>query len=270
MHKNELHINDIGEFISAAWQLKSSWLPDEPNWGRWFRGHAQADWKLTPKLLRRPKPKRPMRVVEDDIRQEFMMRAPGLTGLSEDKPQNTWEWYFTMQHSGAPTRLLDWTEGALLALYFAVRDNDGTRDASVWALDPWWLNKRVVDEREVVAAMVGVSTLAARRYYPWLPDLYAENELPKLPVAIYPSHTARRISTQRSCFTLHGSDVDGLEILGEELNSHLVKIVVSRSAVPGIAEKLSICGIDEVTIFPDLDGLGRLLSTMLETETDAH
>ena len=41
-----------------------------------------------------------------------------------------------MQHSGAPTRLLDWTEGALIALYFAVRNKLDETDAAVWVLNP--------------------------------------------------------------------------------------------------------------------------------------
>jgi hypothetical protein len=50
------------------------------------------------------------------------MRAPS---LSDERPRNSWDWYLLMQHSGAPTRLLDWTEGALIALYFAVRNKPG-------------------------------------------------------------------------------------------------------------------------------------------------
>jgi FRG domain len=69
------------------------------------------------------------------------MRAPGLTGKG---PQNSWDWYFTMQHFGAPARLLDWTEGVLIALYFVVKDSSGEDDPAIWALDPWWLNKPVV------------------------------------------------------------------------------------------------------------------------------
>jgi len=49
---------------------------------------------------------------KDEIRQEFVVRAPS---LGPERPQNSWEWYFLMQHSGAPTRLLDWTETALIA-----------------------------------------------------------------------------------------------------------------------------------------------------------
>jgi hypothetical protein len=47
----------------------------------------------------------------------------------------------------------------------------------------------------------------------------------------------------------HGSEVDGLDKLRQEPDAHMVRI-------------------DEVTIFPDLDGLGRFLTTVLKSETD--
>jgi hypothetical protein len=83
------------------------------------------------------------------------MRAPSLIATP---PQDPWDWYFLMQHSGAPTRRLDWTEGSLIALYFAVRDaardNDASADAAVWVLDPWWLNKLAVDVAEVITPSI--------------------------------------------------------------------------------------------------------------------
>ena len=119
-------INNIAECVALAAELKHEWFPHEPTWGPWFRGHNNGAWKLTPKLYRVKSPKRGIRIIEDEIRQEFIMRAPGLIDTG---PLTTWEWYFTMQHFGAPTRLLDWTEGALIALYFAVRNNVGETGA---------------------------------------------------------------------------------------------------------------------------------------------
>ena len=82
---------------------------------------------------------------EYEIREEFTTRAPALsdyTKPSDASVLNNWESYFVMQHYGAPTRLLDWTEASLVALYFAVRSNAGNFNAAVWALDAWQLNKK--------------------------------------------------------------------------------------------------------------------------------
>src|SRR6266852_2663691 len=127
----------LSHFIELVAVFRDRWFSREPTWGPWFRGHQSSKWNLQPSFYRNSSAtQRPF--LDDELRQEFTMRAPGL-GLAF-QPQNAWDWYFLMQHSGAPTRLLDWTEGALIGLYFAVRDNPGYYDAAVWLLDPWWLN----------------------------------------------------------------------------------------------------------------------------------
>jgi FRG domain-containing protein len=56
-------------------------------------------------------------------------------------PSSDWEWLVLAQHFGLPTRLLDWTENPLVALYFAVGDqqqmaNDGMIYAYRHGIDP--------------------------------------------------------------------------------------------------------------------------------------
>ncbi len=259
----------LSDYIGITSQIRDEWFPEEKTWTPWFRGQTCADWKLIPSLYRywrRPKTvTKGVRNLEDELRQEFMVRAPSFTSAH---PQSSWSWYFLMQHSLVPTRLLDWTEGALVALYFAVRDNNGECDAAAWALDPWWLNKEVLGRSEVYCpeATVGMAPEDASRYDPWLPPLYADSEIPPLPVAVYPAYTAQRISTQRSCFTVHGWETDAFEQLATKPNAELKKLSIAAKAVRNIRQELMTCGIDEVTIYPDLDGLGRYLSQILKAE----
>jgi hypothetical protein len=46
------------------------------------------------------------------------------------------QWLFLARHAGLPTRLLDWSEGALIALYFALKEPNPV----VWMLNPLDLN----------------------------------------------------------------------------------------------------------------------------------
>jgi hypothetical protein len=260
----------IPEFLKVVESCTKEWFTDEKTWGPWFRGQTR-DWALQPSLYRYPLHGiRSIRTIEDEIRQEFAVRAPS---LGTEPPQNSWNSYFLMQHCGAPTRLLDWTESALIALFFAVKGKIKPQedDAVVWILEPWKLNKIVVDISEVLApgAEVGMVPAHAERYAAWLPDRYAvTSELSeRFPIAVYPTHISRRISSQRSCFTIHGSDEDGFENIKGDARQYLRKVIIPGSKCHEIETNLSIAGVDEVTIYPDLDGLGRWLTAVLRDES---
>jgi hypothetical protein len=248
---------DLSDFVRRCMQIRNSWFDEDETWGPLFRGQQRASWGLSPKLYREYGTYKRLKKdeVEDEIREEFAVRAPILseTRIGGDP----WEWYFLMQHFGAPTRLLDWTEGALIALYFAVRDNPGLFDAAVWVLDPYELNDRAISRGEIYAPNEsGLPARNLRRIAPWLPIRFSnKSTLPKKPIAVYPTHTVRRISSQRSCFTIHGADTAGLDSL--EGGGYLAKIVIPSFRIASIRRDLETVGIDEATIFPDLDGLGR-------------
>jgi len=176
-----------------------------------------------------------------------------------------------MQHYGAPTRLLDWTEDPQIGLYFAVKDNEGLQDAAVWVIDPWRLNKQVVDRYEVLPpGSAGLSPTDSARYKPWLPDRFdAKQRLKKeLPVAVYPNQLDRRIAAQRSCFTVHGVLKEGLDKLFERSKGLLAKIVVPGYAIDRVRDELEANGLDEATIYPDLEGLGKCVGRWLPVEEE--
>jgi hypothetical protein len=267
------NITNVGEFLSQVTAIKKVWFPDE-DLSPWYRGQCRAEWGLLPSLFRIRDTYDEIleERLEDEIREEFIVRAPA---FSDFRPtgDDDWGWYFLMQHYGAPTRLLDWTDGALLALYFAVKSNPGNFDAAVWVLDPYSLNERAVDIDEVMPPSAdGLSKEDKKTLRRWLPGRFPrtvrKRDIPAKPIAVFPTHIARRISTQRSCFTVHGSDLLGLDRLKNTRLPILRKLVIPSFHVQEIKQELILAGIDESTIFPDLDGLGRAIASAYALDVD--
>jgi len=180
----------------------------------------------------------------------------------EREPKTDLDWYVLMRHNGVPTRLLDWSEGCLIALYFALRRElsaprkSRPQNAAVWVLDPQWLNGRVTEKKGKKGKDLFLTPYSPeiRRYLP-APRARKKHGLP--PGAILPTYLMRQMLTQRSAFTIQGAP-DGFEkiALGRG-RVRISRVVVRHKGFDTILNDLSSCGIDESTVFPDLGGLGR-------------
>lgn len=271
-------VESLDQFVKVVAANVRKWLPKSPeklrtksSWLPWFRGEENADWPtaLKPKLYRTKHDLIEVLRQEQDLRLEFKRRGSQVVG--EGKPADHWERYFLMEHYGVPTRLLDWSDGALVALYFALRPVRSNHDAAVYMLDPWWLNKLVFRELPVAKEIRSNGSAMpdweeAKRY---LSENEFDNELlgPKFPLAIDPSHVARRFAAQRSRFTIFGRGVDGLRKICAKVpdsDCRLSRITIKRAAVAEMRRDLATCGISESTIFPDLEGFGRELNGIFQ------
>jgi hypothetical protein len=216
-------IASVGEYMEEVsrvrqdWKKKSRWGFD---WQPWFRGESQGKepTALQPKLYRSKARIGKLLYDEQEMRLDF--KRCGMPFITEWRPENKWEWYFLMQHYGAPTRLLDWSDGALVALYFAVKGRAGKKEeAAVYMLDPWWLNKLIFKTLPVRKKdrPSGVALADWDEAGGYLPDELESAHLgPLMPLAIDPGHVSRRVAAQRSRFTIFGREKDGLKELGAD------------------------------------------------------
>jgi FRG domain len=261
-------IGCVGDYVNIVFEQLDLWHQNRPpHQGRpegesgiqpWFRGEPVVDDPLLPKLYRRPPPYN-----ENALLYHFrnMAAIPNLkAGIDREA---TDLWLYLARHAGLPTRLLDWTEGALTALYFAVREH---RPARVWMLVPQALNiesgLKAFETPWKHDTLVAAAIRAA-----WGDGGPLESDLP---IALYPMHVHPRLQVQQSCFTIHGRRPESLRaLMAERGHSHFLRALdIDPTRHRSIAQDLRILGISQASLFPDLDGLAADLTAQFWGASD--
>lgn len=179
----------------------------------------------------------------------YRQSVPHLTS----SPRSMIEWVALAQHHGLPTRLLDWTENPLVALFFAVADQTVTTDSAVWRLE----TNHVLEDLSI---------------WSHFDQAYHDLSLRSGTQLYYPTYLAPRVVAQRGCFTAHNDFPEGFSRylpLEEQAEAGAIpNITLTKYTIPAayrgiISVELDSMGMDPHAVFPDLDGLCRKLRSSL-------
>lgn len=195
-----------------------------------FRGQNVYDWKLVPKAGRSDfiKSYSPT-FTEQEIFNSWKRYAIQYLNV---EPKNEMDWYALAQHHGLATRLLDWTKNPLTALYFSV-NNLFDEDGAIFII------------RQKKALLLD----EVNNFNPF--------NIEGIKV-IYPKSISPRIVNQRGIFTISNTPNVPLEESGENLDVHKIKI--KSDCKSNILDTLDFYGINQMSIFHDLDNLSSYLN----------
>lgn len=245
----------------------------------WYRGERDATWTLKSTLHRHAE-RYTTRLVKpwsereciDHLRDQsktlyrnFLAEA---WSLLEERERSDWGVVFTMQHFSLPTRLLDWSESFACAVFFAQLRRKHEDAASIWVLDPHYLNKLGCGRSGIVALHGDMSGPANLDTMQWHPKRVPP-EQPLTTIAVAPVYTNPRMVQQRARFTLMG---DSFLPFDEQFGGMLVRedrlrrLVLPPETFADAEEFLSAAGLNAFSFFPDLQGLALKHEAQVESD----
>jgi hypothetical protein len=222
----------------------------------WYRGHARADWTLEPSLVRRKGLK-----AEQSLISEFKRDAIPLLARADlsGEPMTEWDWVFVMQHYQVPTRLMDWSESPLIALFFALDEASVTAPpgpAALWVLKPKAMNEaaRIQTDYPWQVPILDMDDVDVNKY---LPSKLESGNKELEPLAVAATRRFDRIRAQLGVFTIVHRNPRPLE---QEVPQTLTKYVIPEDSKESIRTELNRLGFHAAAMYPDLEHLGRRIA----------
>jgi hypothetical protein len=197
-----------------------------------YRGQS-LDKALLPKIARYEVSD--VEQVEREMLEDFQRRS---IHLINHHPGNSWDWLALAQHHGMATRLLDWTENPLIALWFSMAPKTEPKHSDYSVV--WGFN---VPKEDIVASTESM-------------DPFEEGSTK----VFKPNHITKRISAQFGWFTIHRADLEKKFTPFEknkQYSERLFKIKVNSECFSECKRRLHNFGINSASMYPDIDGLAK-------------
>ena len=251
---------------------------------KWFRGQSLSKYLLLPSLFRDQRFHSDFTGRVGDQFKSFMRPKHGIYFIQDenigdavmkekygDEQLTYMQRMYKNQHNGVPTRLMDFTTNALIALFFCVEEkitwnkshdrtlveeklysdkNHHLEEAgAVFVVDPVYINRNSILVDHVVETDAVIETF--KEY--------------QTPFAIEPPVVDKRIKAQCGKFIYFGFKLDELDSY-EPFRDKLVKVQIPNSNKSEILEELIDLGLSHKTIYPDVEGFARYAKHLMEKE----
>ncbi len=182
---------------------------------------------------------------------------------------NTLEWLSLLRHYGAPTRLVDFTYSFFIATYFALEKMEkDENNPVVWAINVTQVkneSKNLIKNGHPDDGDGLLEKYHKERDAKSFREIFMM-ESPKLQF-VYPTNPIRmneRLTIQQGLFLTPG---DVRKTFWENLQAvpnyhkYIKKFSIDKECKQEILRKLHRMGINRATLFPDLEGFAKSLST---------
>ncbi len=203
-----------------------------------FRGQRESK-PLLPKIAR-DNPKKDTTSIEKEMLSE--LRRTGSLYLPPDN-KDDWDLLVYAQHYGMATRLLDWSDNPLVALWFAAANQDVANSSFVYMFEPE--KSSLLDRNKDKSPFTAKSTKVLR---PNLNNTRIVAQSGWFTSHVYAKNLSKFIALEKH--KLHGPLLTRFEITGRIKSDMLIML-----------DKL---GINNRTLFPDIQGICTHMNWMFK------